>query len=126
MLDANAAAKALIAKEGYDPQFGARPLKRAVQEQLLNPLSMKLLECEFKPRDRIKVTVKNEELVFSGNDSFALCILMQCLIRLNTALYSESNNREFREPNLPGMSLFMCHALVRAAGGSSSFRFVGY
>jgi ATP-dependent Clp protease ATP-binding subunit ClpB len=41
-----------------------RPLKRAVQEQLLNPLSMKLLEGEFKPGDRIKVTASSEGLVF--------------------------------------------------------------
>ncbi len=63
-LDVDAAAKKLLAKEGYDPQFGARPLKRAVQEQLLNPLSMKLLEGEFKPGDKIKVTTKDDELVF--------------------------------------------------------------
>ena len=63
-LDVDAAAKQLMAKEGYDPQFGARPLKRAVQEQLLDPLSMKLLEGEFKPGDRIKVTAKDDELVF--------------------------------------------------------------
>ena len=59
-LDVDAAAKKLLAKEGYDPQFGARPLKRAVQEQLLNPLSMKLLEGEFKPGDKIKVSTKTE------------------------------------------------------------------
>ena len=63
-LEVDAAAKKLLAKEGYDPQFGARPLKRAVQEQLLNPLSMKLLEGEFKPGDKIKMTVKDDELVF--------------------------------------------------------------
>jgi ATP-dependent Clp protease ATP-binding subunit ClpB len=63
-LDVDATAKKLLAKEGYDPQFGARPLKRVVQEQLLNPLSMKLLEGEFKPGDKIKVTVKDDELVF--------------------------------------------------------------
>ena len=53
-----------MAKEGYDPQFGARPLKRAIQDQLLNPLSMRLLEGEFKPGDKIKVTTKDDELVF--------------------------------------------------------------
>jgi hypothetical protein len=37
------------AKEGCDPQFGARPLKHAIQEQILNPLSVRLLEGEFKP-----------------------------------------------------------------------------
>ncbi|MGD0208898.1 MAG: ATP-dependent chaperone ClpB [Verrucomicrobiota bacterium] len=63
-LDVDAAAKKLLAKEGYDPQFGARPLKRAVQERILNPLSLRLLEGEFKPGDKIKVTAKGDELVF--------------------------------------------------------------
>jgi ATP-dependent Clp protease ATP-binding subunit ClpB len=63
-LDVDAAAKKLLAKEGYDPQFGARPLKRAVQEHILNPLSMRLLEGEFKPGDKIKVMAKGDELVF--------------------------------------------------------------
>jgi len=63
-LDVDNASKKLLAKEGYDPQFGARPLKRAIQEQILNPLSMRLLEGEFKPGDKIKVTAKNEGLVF--------------------------------------------------------------
>jgi ATP-dependent Clp protease ATP-binding subunit ClpB len=63
-LDVDAAAKKLLAREGYDPQFGARPLKRAVQEHILNPLSMRLLEGEFKPGDKIKVTAKGDELVF--------------------------------------------------------------
>jgi ATP-dependent Clp protease ATP-binding subunit ClpB len=63
-LDVDAAAKKLLAKEGYDPQFGARPLKRAIQEQVLNPLSMRLLEGDFKPGDRIKVSARGDELVF--------------------------------------------------------------
>src|ERR1700690_1188420 len=63
-LDVDKAAKMLLAKEGYDPQFGARPLKRAVQERILNPLSLRLLEGEFKPGDKIKVTTKDDELVF--------------------------------------------------------------
>jgi ATP-dependent Clp protease ATP-binding subunit ClpB len=63
-LDVDAAAKKLLARVGHDPQFGARPLKRAVQEQLLNPLSMKLLEGEFKPGDKVKVATKGDELVF--------------------------------------------------------------
>lgn len=64
-LEVDAAARRLIAKEGYDPQFGARPLKRAVQDLLLNPLSMRLLEGEFKPGERIEVGVKGGELVFN-------------------------------------------------------------
>ena len=65
-LDVDAAAKKLLAKEGYDPQFGARPLKRAVQEHILNPLSMRLLEGEFKPGDKIKVTTDGDGLVFKA------------------------------------------------------------
>jgi len=63
-LDVDKAAKKLLAREGYDPQFGARPLKRAIQEQVLNPMSMRLLEGEFKPGDKIKVTADDSELVF--------------------------------------------------------------
>jgi ATP-dependent Clp protease ATP-binding subunit ClpB len=63
-LDVNADAKKLLAKEGYDPQFGARPLKRAIQEHLLDPLATKLLAGEFKPGDKIKVSAKGDELVF--------------------------------------------------------------
>jgi ATP-dependent Clp protease ATP-binding subunit ClpB len=58
------AAKALLAREGYDPQFGARPLKRAIQEKLLNPLSVKLLEGEFQTGDRIEVDAADSKLVF--------------------------------------------------------------
>ncbi len=65
-LDVDKAAKMLLAAEGYDPQFGARPLKRAVQEHILNPLSMRLLEGEFKPGDRIKVTADGDGLVFKA------------------------------------------------------------
>jgi len=63
-LDVDAAAKKLLASEGYDPQFGARPLKRAIQEHLLDPLATKLLAGEFKPGDKIKVTTKDDGLVF--------------------------------------------------------------
>ena len=63
-LDVDAAAKKLLASEGYDPQFGARPLKRAIQEHLIDPLATKLLAGEFKPGDRIKVGAKDGELVF--------------------------------------------------------------
>ena len=58
-------AKKLLAKEGYDPQFGARPLKRAIQDRLLDPLATKLLRGEFKPGDRIKVIARDGELEFA-------------------------------------------------------------
>ena len=53
-----------LAKAGYDPQFGARPLKRTVQEQLLNPLATQLLNGEFKPGDNIRINLANDELTF--------------------------------------------------------------
>ncbi|HEY1661158.1 MAG TPA: ATP-dependent chaperone ClpB [Verrucomicrobiae bacterium] len=64
-LQLDAGAKKLLAREGYDPQYGARPLKRTVQEQLLNPLSLRLLDGEFKPGDKIKVTADDDKLVFA-------------------------------------------------------------
>ncbi|MFN7142004.1 MAG: AAA family ATPase, partial [Limisphaerales bacterium] len=63
-LDLDAGAKNLLAREGYDPQFGARPLKRTIQEQLLDPLAMRLLEGEFKPGDRVKVSANGDGLEF--------------------------------------------------------------
>ena len=63
-LEVDQSAKKLIATEGFDPQFGARPLKRAIQHLLLDPLATKLLLGEFKPGDRIRVTAKDGELEF--------------------------------------------------------------
>ncbi len=63
-LELDRSARQLIAKEGYDPQFGARPLKRAIQDLLLDPLATKLLVGDFKPGDRIRVAARNNELEF--------------------------------------------------------------
>ena len=63
-LEVDRSAKQLIAKEGYDPQFGARPLKRTIQDLVLDPLATKLLLGEFKPGDRIKVVAHDGELIF--------------------------------------------------------------
>jgi ATP-dependent Clp protease ATP-binding subunit ClpB len=57
-------AKKLLAREGYDPQFGARPLKRAIQSELLDPLAMKLLDGELKPGDRVNVNANGHGLEF--------------------------------------------------------------
>ena len=65
-LEVDKSAKKLLAKEGFDPQFGARPLKRAIQDQLLNPLATKVLVGDFKPGDHIKVTAPDGELVFES------------------------------------------------------------
>ncbi len=63
-LELDKSARALLAKEGYDPQFGARPLKRSIQEHLLDPLATQLLEGKFQPGDRIAATAADGELLF--------------------------------------------------------------
>jgi ATP-dependent Clp protease ATP-binding subunit ClpB len=62
-LDVDQAAELLLGERGYDPQFGARPLKRVLQELLLDQLAHRLLEGEFKPGDHIAVTAHDGELV---------------------------------------------------------------
>jgi ATP-dependent Clp protease ATP-binding subunit ClpB len=63
-LEVDRSAKQLVAREGFDPQFGARPLKRTIQDLILDPLATKLLLGEFKPGDRIKVVAHNGDLSF--------------------------------------------------------------
>lgn len=64
-LQLDVAAKQLLAQEGYDPQYGARPLKRTIQERVLDPLSVHLLSGEFKPGDRIQVRATDGEITFA-------------------------------------------------------------
>jgi ATP-dependent Clp protease ATP-binding subunit ClpB len=56
-MDVSAAALEELAKVGFDPVFGARPLKRAIQQRIENPLSKMLLEGKFGPHDTIQVNV---------------------------------------------------------------------
>ena len=58
-------AKEFLAKEGYDPVFGARPLKRAIQRLLQDPLARRLLEHEFAEGDTITVDAARGELIIS-------------------------------------------------------------
>lgn len=58
---------AYIAKEGFDPQFGARPVKRAVQKLLLNDLSKKILSGQLNANTRIIIDANNEGLTFENN-----------------------------------------------------------
>jgi ATP-dependent Clp protease ATP-binding subunit ClpB len=53
-----------IAEAGFDPVYGARPLKRAIQQQIENPLSKLILEGKFGPKDIIHINVNNGEIVF--------------------------------------------------------------
>jgi ATP-dependent Clp protease ATP-binding subunit ClpB len=59
------AAKTLIANLGYDPAYGARPLRRVVQKQLVDKLALKLLEGEFAPGDTVTVDAGDGELTFA-------------------------------------------------------------
>jgi len=63
-LEVTDAAKDVIAREGYDPAYGARPLKRAMQRLLLDELAMKLLRGEFHPGDTIVADARGDSLVF--------------------------------------------------------------
>ena len=61
------AAKDLIAREGYDPMFGARPLKRVIQKKILDALSLEILSGKFKEGDRIEAAVDKkagDKLIF--------------------------------------------------------------
>jgi len=54
-LDLTEKAKLAVGKAGYDPVYGARPLKRALQRMVLDPLAMKVLQGAFQPGDTIRV-----------------------------------------------------------------------
>jgi ATP-dependent Clp protease ATP-binding subunit ClpB len=58
-------AKELLVKEGYDPAYGARPLKRAIQRIVLDPLARKVLEGEFREGDMVLVDAEGDSIVFS-------------------------------------------------------------
>ena len=58
------AAKELLVTLGYDPAYGARPLKRTIQREILNPLAMKILEGQFGEGDSVEVDVEDGRLSF--------------------------------------------------------------
>jgi hypothetical protein len=58
------AARDRLALAGFDPVYGARPLRRAIQQQLENPLAQRILRGDFGPGDTIRVTAEGDSLVF--------------------------------------------------------------
>jgi ATP-dependent Clp protease ATP-binding subunit ClpB len=62
-------ARTLLGNLGYDPTYGARPLKRVIQRQLVDKLALKLLEGEFAEGDRIHVDASDGELVFERDEA---------------------------------------------------------
>lgn len=63
-LEITPAAKEKIYKEGYDPLFGARPLRRAIQRLVENPMAEEILRGKYKEGDRVIVDLENDELKF--------------------------------------------------------------
>jgi ATP-dependent Clp protease ATP-binding subunit ClpB len=57
-------AKEHLAKIGFDPSFGARPLKRMIQKEISQPLANEILRGKFRPKDKIKIDVKGDKIVF--------------------------------------------------------------
>ncbi len=70
-LELSEAAKAAVGESGYDPVYGARPLKRAIQKMILDPLALKLLQGDFHPGDTIAVDAgaSNDVLTFTRTSS---------------------------------------------------------
>jgi len=64
VLDVSSEAKELLIDKGFDPVFGARPLKRTIQRFLEDPLASELISKKFKEGSTVKVSRKNEELIF--------------------------------------------------------------
>jgi ATP-dependent Clp protease ATP-binding subunit ClpB len=64
-LELSEAALDRLGEAGFDPVYGARPLKRAIQQQLENPLAQEILGGHYKPGDIIKIDVQADQLVFS-------------------------------------------------------------
>ncbi len=66
-LELDESARDLLVKEGYDPVYGARPLKRAIQTMIQNPLAVKLLKGEIAGGQKVKVSADDGEMIFSAD-----------------------------------------------------------
>jgi ATP-dependent Clp protease ATP-binding subunit ClpB len=58
-------ARDFIAEKGFSPEYGARPLKRTIQRLIINPLSVRILNGEFKEGDRITIDIKARKIAFN-------------------------------------------------------------
>jgi ATP-dependent Clp protease ATP-binding subunit ClpB len=64
-------AKELLMREGYDPSYGARPLKRAIQSLIQNPLAVKLLQGEILPGQTVRLSASGDRMEFKTDTAFA-------------------------------------------------------
>jgi ATP-dependent Clp protease ATP-binding subunit ClpB len=60
-------AKEILAEEGFDPNLGARPLKRVIQRKILDPLSLKIVSGQIKEKDQVFVDVEGDQIIFKGS-----------------------------------------------------------
>jgi ATP-dependent Clp protease ATP-binding subunit ClpB len=65
-LDVASSALAQVAKAGFDPVYGARPLKRAIQQEIENPLARDILAGKFSAGDTVRVSAKNGAIAFAS------------------------------------------------------------
>ena len=65
-VDITEEAKEFLAQKGYNPIYGARPLKRTIRQLIENPLSKKILKQEITPHSKVIIDVENDELVFNN------------------------------------------------------------
>jgi ATP-dependent Clp protease ATP-binding subunit ClpB len=70
-LELTPAAKELLAHEGYDPAYGARPLKRVIQRRLLDPLALAVLQGRFTEGETIVVDAQGGEITFRAEEAVA-------------------------------------------------------
>jgi len=67
-LVADKKAQAWLVKKGYDPSFGARPLKRLIQTTILDKLALALLDDQVQEGQKVNLEVKNDQIVLKGGD----------------------------------------------------------
>ena len=65
LLEVSGKAKDALARLGYDPLYGARPLKRVIQKQLQDPIALKLLRGQLKEGQKITVDAQKDNLIFA-------------------------------------------------------------
>ncbi len=70
-LDLTQAARDKLARDGYEPSYGARPLKRLIQQEIENPLARRILAGDFGPGDCIQVDVTGDIFSFKSRPAAA-------------------------------------------------------
>jgi ATP-dependent Clp protease ATP-binding subunit ClpA len=63
-LEIDSEIKEKLVTDGYEPQYGARPLKRAIEREIENKLSLCIVNREFQSGDKVKAIIKDEEIAF--------------------------------------------------------------